>query len=493
MLDLDTQLRDYFEATTPAVEMDEIAVQSERVAPAPQVVRTTRKWLPGWAVAVLATALVVAAVGGGAWLLGALGPNVDVAVTIPGIPSTIVTIPANTAPGAAAVARGSGPEIQWTQAVGAPQSMSEVVWFDDAFYGLGQKVGGPILYRSSDGAAWEIVEGFADLALSIVAGGPNSLVAGTEGILICLTDPSPHVLTVVTSVDGDTWRATQIEVVVPLTPDGGNTFLFSGPLAAGPAGFLVSAKVEAEFDFEGLIADEFGWEVIDDLATLQVAGDRILFSTQDGTEYELFLSDVGLTQADLAEPGAGARAWWSPDGMSWQASVPEGPMLSPGFGSAVPVADGFLVTRIGVGLWKTTDGTSWEEVDPTYSDAMLLEWNGTVLEYRTLGRNLRVLGSSEALPVSEAFDVEDVYPLEAGEAGIIAALGQFAPRGESGSAPVVSIVFSPDGVEWRRSVFEEGARPEVWIGDFAVGPDRVLMLSAGLDGSAQTWVGVPEQ
>ena len=168
-------------------------------------------------------------------------------------------------------------------------------------------------------------------------------------------------------------------------------------------------------------------------------------------------------------------------------------MLSPGFGSAVPVADGFLVTRIGVGLWKTTDGTSWEEVDPTYSDAMLLEWNGTVLEYRTLGRNLRVLGSSEALPVSEAFDVEDVYPLEAGEAGIIAALGQFAPRGESGSAPVVSIVFSPDGVEWRRSVFEEGARPEVWIGDFAVGPDRVLMLSAGLDGSAQTWVGVPEQ
>lgn len=490
MLDLGTQLRDYFEQTTPPVQMHEIVPLLERVAPEPRIVVSPRRRLTGWAFAALAVVVVGIAVGGAAWLLNATEPAIEPAATLPGIPTTIVTTPISTVPDATTVARGSGPEIRWTKVEEAPLSIQTVGWFDDAFYGLGRTSRGPVLYRSSDGTAWEVVEGFTDIAPSNAAGGPNRLVAGADRIMVCLVDPSPHMLTVVTSLDGDTWHATQIEVVAPSPLEDSGTFS-PGLLAAGPAGFLVSASVEGVPDYEGLIASVYGWEVANDLSILQFAGDRLLFTTQSGTEYELSLSDLDLTYADLVVEGTGARAWWSPDGVSWQASVREGPLLSPGFGSMVAVDDGFLVTRIGVGLWKTTDGSAWEAIDPTYSDASIYAWNGAVLEYRWMGGNLRMLGSSEALPVSEAFDVDDVYPVEVGEAGIIAALGQFSSVDESEDAPKASIVFSPDGTQWRSTPFDGGSR--LWIEDFAVGSDRVLMLSFGGTGSSQLWVGVPEQ
>ena len=489
MLDLGTQLRDYFEATTSAIQMDEIVPLLERVAPEPKVVRPPRRPLPGWAPAAAAVVTVAFAVGGAAWLLGVTEPAIEPAVTVPGIPATMVTAPASTVPVAEAVARGSGPELRWTAVEGAPPFIQAIAWFNDAFYGLGHTLRGPVLYRSSDGTAWEPVEAFSNIAPSNASTIPSShgFVAGADGLIVLLPS-GDQTFDVATSTNGKEWNLTPIDFV-----GSDPAAVFPGPAAVGPTGFLVAASLEGGFDHASLIASEFGRDVADNLAFLQVAADRILFSTHDGTEYELLLSDVGLSSADLAVPAGGVRAWWSPDGVTWKPAVREGPLLAPGLGSVVPVADGFLVASETVGLWKTADGSSWEQVDATYSDGRLLDWNGLPYEYRFLGPNLRALGSSEALPVSEAFDDVHLFAMSMGRAGIIASVeGPISGSPPDGPTPA-TLVYSPDGIEWRRWVSDEMQETGAFVNSFAVGSDRVLALTFDRDGAGRLWVGTPEE
>ncbi len=493
MPDLDAQLHDYFEATTPAVEMDEIVRRSERVARAPVEVRSTRRPVPGWAIAALAVAVVVAAVGGAAWLLNADGSDVGPAQTIPGIPSTLVTSSISTAPEGSAVARGSGPEISWMRVSGAP-AMRGVVWFGDAFFGIGRTPGGPALYRSSDGTAWETVEGFAETVTSGSMPDPSWLVAGSANLIALLSAAPELAIDVATSQDGTEWNVTRIEIGLPdpLPTAAAGVAVWPGPTAAGPAGFLVSATVEGTPDYEGLIASVYGWEIANDLSSLQVSGNRILFSTNSGSDYQFSLSDLGLTAADLTVEGTGARAWWSPDGVNWRSAVREGPLLSPGFGSIVPVADGFLVARIGVGLWKTTDGSSWEEIDPMFSDRAIFDWNGTPVELQPNRGIFRTLGSSEPLPFSDAIGGGLIDLVSVGEAGFLTALGQFSAPTQQGEAPVPTLVYSPDGTEWRSWVIEEIMGEQGFVTELTVGSHRLLALTADMEGQPQLWVGVPE-
>jgi hypothetical protein len=494
MHDVDTQLRDYFEATTPAVEMDEVLLLLERVAPKPVVVRPPRRPLTGWAVAALAVLVVVAAVGGAALLLNATDGDVGPAQTVPGIPTTLATTPISTAPEGSAVALGSGAAISWTQVPGPPLQMQGVVWFGDSFYGLGRSPVGWVLYRSSDGATWESVEGFADAISSGGRADPAWLVTGSDSLMALLSAAPELALDVATSQDGVEWTVARIEVGFSDPPPAEvEASVWPGPAAAGPGGFLVSATVEGTPDHEALIASVYGWDVADDLKTLQVSGDRILFSTYSGSDYEISLSDLGLTVADLTVDEPGARAWWSPDGVTWQSAAREGPMLSPGFGSIVPVSDGFLVTKVGVGLWKTTDGSSWEEVESTYSDRVLLDWNGTPHEFQFGRGSLRPFGSTEELPVSDVIDGGLIDRIAVGEAGFLVVLGQFAAPTQQGEPPVPTLVFSPDGTEWTSWVIEEIVGEGKFVTEVAVGSHRLLALTVDKDGQPGMWVGIPDE
>ena len=113
MTDVGTQLRDYLDATAPAVELEEIFVERVGEPPVrPLHPRPIRPAMPGWVYAVAAAIVLVALVGGTAWLLRG-----DSEVE-PTDQPTVTTVPDETVP----------PDEQTET---APDSALEVV--EDAF------------------------------------------------------------------------------------------------------------------------------------------------------------------------------------------------------------------------------------------------------------------------------------------------------------------------------------------------------------------------
>ena len=69
MSDLRTQLHDYFVATTPPVEMEEIAAEPAGPGPVrPIRPREPKRPLPRWAIGLAASVVVLLLIGGIAWL-----------------------------------------------------------------------------------------------------------------------------------------------------------------------------------------------------------------------------------------------------------------------------------------------------------------------------------------------------------------------------------------------------------------------------------------
>lgn len=116
MIDIDRQIRDYYESIVVDVEIDDIAVPSP--ATVPRVRRAT-----GWAVAAVAAILMLLLIGGVAWLLrtpdGPAAPadEPQPTVEVPGVPTTSST-PAVSQPVSDACAQTIDPE----EAVEAPIS-----------------------------------------------------------------------------------------------------------------------------------------------------------------------------------------------------------------------------------------------------------------------------------------------------------------------------------------------------------------------------------
>ncbi len=397
--------------------------------------------------------------------------------------------------------------MRWTPVEPPPEGIRFLAWFKDAFYGLGFRPdGGSPMYRSSDGSVWEEVPSFVsalpdaiEVHRGVVAGGDRLIVLGSEPQQSGWGSPRCSVssggLIVAVSSDGTTWTISEVTAKLPTPPsDAVCVSFYPGSVATGPAGILVSASISVEIDYEGIIADELGDNVL--VTFLQHTGDRLVFQTLDGQDYELSLSELGYTQDDLAPPQSGAIAWWSPDGVTWQQVADEWPMITPSLGSIAAVDDGFLVTRAGIGLWKTTDGSSWETIDQKFSN-VILDWAGTPVQFNWQRGELKFFGDDTVLPMSDGFDAVEIVEIGLGKAGILAVV---SPSGSmetmeamdafwrsSGSA----LVYSPDGTVWRRWTPEEFDHFNKHDAVVVVGADRILVLTRDEAGSF-AWIGVPE-
>ena len=536
-----TQLRDYCEY------LDEIQGEIDLIDVVPSVRpidgfarerREPRKWL----VAAAAAGLILILVGGVAWLSqrGDVRPGDEPTTTFP----RETTVPTDTSvPADTSVPPTDAPTttIEATEAVPPPgegptlafvrvESPSRrglhqhplrggSVWHKGALYVVG--IGGQELFRSVDGASWELLPGFPpgdDRGLE--TDGVRLVSAGSlvppVGSGYCIG--SDAFFEINTSTNGVEWTSSKVQLPVPAGPNVAGCFAADvGAMAAGPQGIVVTGNVSLE------VGGGFGSDLInpDDGTHVETTVDldrgviiAEFYSEPDmeptGETVEISLDDAGFTDLITymaADPGwepfiepllqsmnvpemsvSRDVAWFSPDGTTWQALEPGGPLQGgvwdgAGISAVVATPDGFIAASRSR-LWETTDGTTWREgaflpERDWWRLPSLAVWDGTPISFTNQGVWTIEDTAQELIPMADMDDM-DYWFGDFGLVGLVPDMG-------GGAAPD-EILFSADGTTWNRwnpTEFDPRAGRLHMVG---VADDFVVLQQGGAD-TAFLWIG----
>lgn len=455
MLDLGTQLRDYLDATAPAVELEDIptkpAGDSQVRALRP---RRSSRPVQAWVSAAAAAIVVLLLVGGAAWLLrtdSSEEPAIATTVVPTTVTPTTLSPPTTSTPPDAVIGStvapttttgalppGNGPKLEFRRIEAlegiATSSVVMGVWFDGALYSL---EGGGTLLRSGDGSTWEPVPAFdfPDDSTS------RLLTDGERLVAYVIPDDCPSGIRVNVSSDGSTWVQSEIELPVC------SQWVFEGQSAAvGAKGIVISA---------------------------------VLYAAADGR-------------------GEG-YAWFSEDGVDWLAL--DSAELLEGTGSIAAVAatsDGFVATVTGdlTPFPVLAEGWLWESADGiTWSRRIQLDQPGlSVVPHQS--RTLRVWNSMLVLsgPGLGVWEVTDepreLIPAEATDQLSVMAIGPLGlvAIGHEMDNKRADILFSADGTEWNRWTVEEFSADSAALDHVGIGDDFVALWFHNEDGGS-LWIG----
>lgn len=423
MLDLGTQLRDYLDATAPAVELEDIVAAPIGDANVrPIRARSTARPVQAWMSAAAAAIVILLLVGGMAWLLGSDEPE-EPATTVPTTVTPTTVAPTTVAPttltptttvaAAPVVPPGEGPKFSFIEAV--PPSDGDLggsgEWFDGSLFVLSDNPAR--LFRSSDGFTWASVPGFPGSSGDVQ---DNMLQADDDRLVNVVIPESGGPIRINVSTNGEDWLSSAIDVPMLGESNGVGEFRFADEsgasrsvLAVGPQGIVVATSmtlvVDAERSANSLLGADEGVHVelldIDlDRGVMTVqhiderSGERIsevreidLNSTGFGRDFTDILKAMaadpdwapavdGIVSTFTSGFSRGYAtavvnyAWFSTDGVTWQ-RVEEGPFdgtgKSIGFSAIVATSDGFVATASRTvwepakSVWESTIGTVWTE------------------------------------------------------------------------------------------------------------------------------------
>lgn len=384
MSDLGTQIRDYLDLTAPAVE-------TERIAQAPDGDGHSTRLVPSWVVAAgfAAAVLLVIGIPAAFFLRGDSGdvagtdaptPTAAVTATTPS-PATNQAPTAIEAPPPTRISAPAAPAIAWQRIdLDEPAEAASIV-----AGGPGYLRGGtvcetvdfvvcarqrPAIWASTDALAWQRV---ADETFTGVNGGISDIAVGPAGFVAVgigrRTDDAFDRGLVWRSLDGVTWTA---------VPDDEGVFVGSGfavvksVSAGGPGYVAVGWENPGGKDTNAVV-----WVSEDGTSWARIADPDLL-----GNPAESDYADLqGVVSGDGGLVGWGSAVWVSADGTDWEL----GADLQLGLVTSSPES-GILIGLTHSGeVWRSSDGEQWirlRETDGSLFDggAVAAAWDAqTVL------------------------------------------------------------------------------------------------------------------
>ena len=508
MPELDTQIRDYIDAMSVAITVEEILERDASTRLGDRSPANSRPMVAGGRVTIRRGLLIAAAAM--VLVLGVIGlmsllPLASEPLDPANPVSTTSPSPApTTAPAIDATSLG---RLELT-AVDWPMGdyLSSGVWFNGSLYALGMSGS---LYSTADGMSW-IDSGLT----STGAGERASISVGDDSLVVLTPSPSDTIGSIECSQPGDfvdvsvlstdgTWTSSKIEIPLdrPSTIAGCIHFRV-GEAAAGTGGIMVAGSVSGELPFEAIIEEVLGEEVVNSITEVRPEGVTLVVSWQDGARTEVIdLEALGLAE-EIAEYGAFARdligseegdntwfgerpiMWFSTDGENWsQVEGTGGPMEAHQIEKLVATPDGGFIARTDSGGgFMTMDGSTWDGASFPQVDV-----------FRRQGQ-LVVVGDGGVTPFLDPDQVLIPIPPEVaaefrlyvGEMGVIGG-GQ---GGYGYDFPYDQpFTFSTDGTVWGPWSPPEFDGLEGWVTLIGMGDEFVVFL----DSQAQRlWVGTLE-
>jgi len=410
MHDLDNQIREYIDATSEPLTVDDVLSVPIGEAPVRPISNRTfaAHWSRGWATAAVAAVITVIALGSVPWLMsrtdgGAPAADETPLATAEVTPTTEAAITSDTVPATTAtvadvpvVPPGEGTKLSFVQSdVLEDERWNSGVWFKGDLYALvspGRGGDARDLVRTRDGFTWEVIPGLPganNVRHSMLQTDGNLLVnvvmpdVGNRGI------GSDAFIQVNTSANGTDWTSSRIELPVPSVCNLAGEFhlaegfFTSDHFAVGPKGIVVTATIDMSFGGEGfangLVDPDEGIHVevvdldldrgvmilqfLDENNDMEQIGDlreidlnaagfsNLVDALAADPDWEPLLPGL-IAQLTTQEgpPGASASvgyAWFSSDGGTWQRVDSTGPLAGGEFSGIVATPDGFVATASG--------------------------------------------------------------------------------------------------------------------------------------------------
>ena len=458
MLDLGTQVREYLDATAPAVKLEEILVKPVTDPPVrPLIERRPKRRIPGWAYAAAVAAGVLFVVAAFAFLLRSMG---DVA---PVDHPTTTVVPSSLEWSRVAhseqILGGSGDQRLLSVTSGGPGLVA--VGYDQS--------GGfsdAAVWVSSDGLTWdrvphdESVFGGAGVQemWSVTSGGPGLVAVGLDRA-VRGADAAVWV-----SSDGLAWDRLPHDQ----SAFGGADVQEMWSVTSGGPGLVAVGSDRTESG-----ADAAVWVSSDGLTWDRLPHDESVFGGEGFHEmFSVTRGDRGFVAVGHHQTGSDhdAAVWTSGDGMTWSRvvhneSVFGGPSNQdmanvtrggPGF---VAVGSDWSANDFNAAVWISSEGFAWSRIQ--HNDALFGD-----AEMRSVSARGRRL-------------------VAAGHDG-------------SGGSLEAAVWTSVDGISWSRvrdddAVFGGSGVQEIWSAT-ATGPGWVAVGSdsSGEDADGAVWTAVGE-
>lgn len=534
MPELDTQIRDYVEATSRAITVDELTEQGLAVAASQNGLKrrfserrpdasgptlvgqvSTRKGLL-IAAAVMVLVLVVMGVTSLVTYDGETPDPVDsVPTTAPApapstapVDSVSTTSPAPVPSTAPATGTSSTGILHFT-AVEWPRGdyLSNGAWFNGSFYAPGASGD---LYSTTDGLSWDVETGFdadGDAEPASISVGDDELVVLTSsahdtiGSIEC-SQPGDFIEVSLLSSDGS-WTSSRIDLPLdrPSTIAGCISFQV-GTVAVGAEGIMVAGGVSGELPFEAIIVDVLGEEVLDSMSEVRPEGDTLVVVWRDGAQTDVIdLAELGLAD-DIAEYAAFAREligsdegdntwfgerplmWFSSNGEDWSpVQRTGGPMDAHQIETIVSTPGGGFIARSDTGAaFMTVDGTSWEPASLPREDVYLRQ--GQLVTFGEGGVTPLLNPDHVLIPIPP--EVSAGLRLYVGEMGVIGG----GDGGFGYDFPISQpFTFSTDGATWETWTPPEFEGLEGWASLIGMGDEFVIFNDWE---TQRLWVGTLE-
>ncbi len=349
MIDLERQIRDYYETIRIPVTLDEVVGDERRVRPAGDLepLRHPRRRSDAWR-----RPLVAAAAGAAAVLtVGA------VLLLLPSRGGEPAPSPDAAAPEVAAVPLVDELLAGWTRlgrieaSLGAWDQMSDVATGDGILVGVGmagyERTEAPAAWTSQDGRSWSIV--FIDTGRNVgieevTVGGPGLVAVGHENVG-CGEAGAEYVPAVSTSEDATTWTHVPCGALVSAT--GWSSKLWD-VTAGGPGLVAVGHEsAPAEGPTRGVV-----WTSPDGETWTRVPPDTVF---DDAMAFGVVAASPGLVA--FGNDDEGPAVWVSTDSFEWE-KAPAPPTDS----LADAIRFGPDLIGVGDGVWRSPDGLTWTKL-----------------------------------------------------------------------------------------------------------------------------------